>query len=177
MPVDLLTATAGDLEKQLNSGKTTSVDLVNAYLDQIEGHDDYLHAVISKPPRAFLVEQAKKLDEERQKKMIRSKLHGIPILVKVRFSHLCYQCDAQSTLRTMSQLCQVCRWARLLAALHLLAQSQAETRRLWIEWAIHFSPLEAVGSPPSASCGRCHHYSQSKLISPSPGALMTLYIG
>ena len=81
--VDLLAATAGDLQRDLSSGSLTSVKLVNACLDQIEQHDNYLHAVISKPPRAHLVEQAQKLDVERKTKGIRSKLHGIPILIKV----------------------------------------------------------------------------------------------
>ena len=81
--INLLAATAGDLQRDLSSGNLTSVELVNACLDQIEQHDDYLHAVISKPPRAYLVEQAQKLDVERKTKGIRSKLHGIPILIKV----------------------------------------------------------------------------------------------
>ena len=81
--INLLAATAGDLQRDLSSGSLTSVELVNACLDQIEQHDEYLHAVISKPPRTYLVEQAQKLDIERKTKGIRSKLHGIPILIKV----------------------------------------------------------------------------------------------
>ncbi len=82
-PSDLLVATAAGLQRDLSSGHLTSVDLINACSDQIEQHDDYLHAIISRPPRASLVEQAKKLDEERKKGGVRSKLHGIPILIKV----------------------------------------------------------------------------------------------
>ena len=81
--LNLLAATAGDLQRDLSSGSLTSVELVNACLDQIELHDDYLHAVISKAPRAHLVKQAQKLDIERKTKGTRSKLHGIPILIKV----------------------------------------------------------------------------------------------
>ena len=81
--VNLLTATAGDMQRSLSSGILTSVELVNACLDQIEQHDDYLHAVISKPPRMILVEQAEKLDVERKMNGARGKLHGIPILIKV----------------------------------------------------------------------------------------------
>ncbi|KAM0801933.1 amidase signature domain-containing protein [Usnea florida] len=80
--LDLLVATAGDLQRGLSSGQLTSVELVDACLAQIENHDGYFHAIISKPPRATLVEQAKKLDEERRNKAIRGKLHGIPILIK-----------------------------------------------------------------------------------------------
>lgn len=83
MSVNLLVATAGDLQRDLSSGQLTSVELVNACLDLIEQHDDRLHAVISRPPRANLVEQAQKLDVERKTKKSRGKLHGIPILIKV----------------------------------------------------------------------------------------------
>lgn len=81
--LNLLTATAGDVQRDLISETLTSVELVNACLDQIEQHDDYLNAVISKAPRAHLVEQAQSLDVERKMKGIRSKLHGIPILIKL----------------------------------------------------------------------------------------------
>ena len=87
--IDLLVATAGDLEKELACGNLTSVDLVNACLDQIDQYDGYLHAMISIAPRASVVQQAQKLDDERKNDKIRSKLHGIPVLVKVRqpFTH------------------------------------------------------------------------------------------
>ena len=81
--VDLLVATAVDLQRDLSSGNLTSVELVNACLDQIEQHDDHLNAIISKPPRVNLVVQAQKLDVERKMKRIRGKLHGIPVLIKV----------------------------------------------------------------------------------------------
>lgn len=79
--LNLLVATAGDLQKELSSGKLTSVDLVNACLDQIEQYDCYLHAMISKAPRTSLIEHAQKLDNERKTK-VRGMLHGIPILIK-----------------------------------------------------------------------------------------------
>ena len=81
--IDLLVVTAAELEKDLACGNLTSVDLVNACLDQIDQHDGYLHAMISVAPRASLVQQAQKLDDERKNDKIRSKLHGIPVLVKV----------------------------------------------------------------------------------------------
>lgn len=80
---NLLVATAGDLQRELSSGKLASTDLVNACLDQIEKHDGYLRAMISVAPRAILVEQAQRLDDERKTNKIRGKLHGIPILIKV----------------------------------------------------------------------------------------------
>ena len=96
--LNLLVATAGDLQKALSSGHLTSVELVSACLDQIERHDAYLHAIISKPPRANLVEQAQKLDEERKEKGVRGKFHGIPVLIKVRHPHVLFW--PQSDFRT-----------------------------------------------------------------------------
>lgn len=40
MSVNLLVSTAADLQRDLSSGHLTSVELVNACLDQIEQHDD-----------------------------------------------------------------------------------------------------------------------------------------
>ena len=81
--MNLLIATAADLQRGLASSKFTSVDLINACLDQIKHHDEYLHAMISIARRESLLDQAQKLDDERQNNKIRSTLHGIPILVKV----------------------------------------------------------------------------------------------
>ena len=118
--LDLLVATAGDLQRGLSSGQLTSVELVDAYLAQIENHDDYLHAIISKPPRARLVEQAKKLDEERNNKAIRGKLHGIPILIKVGLQTFLFINSLSVVCRTISRHCQSCAWAPLRAASLLL---------------------------------------------------------
>ena len=84
-PMDLLLTTAQDLQRMLNAGSTTSVDLVKASLEQIINHDQEgmkLRAMISVASRAQLLEQAKKLDEER-KTSLRSPLHVIPYIVKV----------------------------------------------------------------------------------------------
>jgi amidase len=79
---DSLTATASDLQAQLTSGKYTSVQLVELYLNQIAQDNGYLHAVIATAPKDDILRQAEKLDEERKSGKIRSSLHGIPILVK-----------------------------------------------------------------------------------------------
>ncbi len=81
--INLLVATAGALQRELGSGNLTSVDLIHACLDQIKRHDGYLHAMITVAPRAHLIEQAQRLDDERKNNKIRGRLHGIPILVKV----------------------------------------------------------------------------------------------
>lgn len=123
MSVNLPVATAGDLQRDLSSGNLTSVELVNACLDQIEQHDDYyLHAVISRPPRANLVEQAQRLDVERKTKNARSKLHGIPILIKVGATRFIYSSGPCliSEHRTILRLCLSSTWAPLQAVWPLL---------------------------------------------------------
>ncbi|KAH6616147.1 amidase signature domain-containing protein [Chaetomium sp. MPI-SDFR-AT-0129] len=86
--VDLLTATAGDLRERLESGETTSVELVRLYLDQIAKHNhDGMkpHAINALVSHDALLEQAMALDAERKKSGPRSPLHGIPITLKVYF--------------------------------------------------------------------------------------------
>jgi amidase len=80
---DSLTAEARDLQKWLHDGSLTSVDLVEAYLQQIQKHNGYLHAVISTVPRVMMLRTARPLDDERRARGIRSPLHGIPVLLKV----------------------------------------------------------------------------------------------
>ena len=121
--LNLLAATAGDLQRDLSSGGLTSVELVNACLDQIEQHDDYLHAVISKPPRAHLVEQAQTLDIERKTSGIRSKLHGIPILIKVLPHSLFVSTCLIPIYRITLRLCRNCTWTPLREVLLLLVRS------------------------------------------------------
>lgn len=80
---DVLTTTASQLSNLLAAGKTTTVQLAEIYLHEIEKHNGYLRAVIATAPRASLLEKAAVLDKERENGASRSKLHGIPILVKV----------------------------------------------------------------------------------------------
>jgi amidase len=82
-PVDLSTATAGQLEKLLDDGKITSKGLTEAYLGRIalmNSHGPGLNAVRSLNPNA--VEEAAGLDAERKAHHVRGPLHGIPVLVK-----------------------------------------------------------------------------------------------
>ncbi|KAK4145145.1 amidase signature domain-containing protein [Dichotomopilus funicola] len=83
--VDLLTATAGDLRERLESGETTSVELVRLYLDQSAKHNHdgmKLHAINAVVSRDALFDQAMALDAERKNSGPRSPLHGIPITLK-----------------------------------------------------------------------------------------------
>lgn len=75
-----------EIRSKLALGETTSVGLVGLFLDQIERHNHAglgLNAIVSACPRDIAVAQAKRLDEERSAGRIRSKLHGIPIIIKV----------------------------------------------------------------------------------------------
>ncbi|KAH8761174.1 amidase family protein [Diaporthe sp. PMI_573] len=81
-PFDPRVVTASELQSLLQDRKTTSVQLVEFYLEQIETYDGYLHAVISTAPKASLLEEAERLDQERKQGIVRSPMHGIPILVK-----------------------------------------------------------------------------------------------
>lgn len=87
---DVLTTTAAELQKSLNPGLLTSVQLVEVYLDQIERHNGYLKVVIATASRVSLMEKAKTLDEERSSGTTRSQLHGIPVLVKVQSPQVLY---------------------------------------------------------------------------------------
>ena len=84
--LDVLRATAADLRALLDSGNITRVELVTTYLSQIALHNHAgmkLNAVISTAPESFLINQARELDLERAKSGPRSRLHGIPLLLKV----------------------------------------------------------------------------------------------
>ncbi|KAL2673845.1 hypothetical protein Neosp_012289 [[Neocosmospora] mangrovei] len=84
-PPNLLTATAGDLRRLLDTGDCTSVDLVNLYLEQIAAHNHdgmKLNAMISTASLDRVFEEARALDQERREKGLRSRLHGIPIILK-----------------------------------------------------------------------------------------------
>lgn len=84
-PFDVLTATATDLRSLLQAGQTSTVDIVEAYLAQIEKHNKIglgLRAIISTAPRDIVLSRAAELDTERLNGKLRSGLHGIPIIVK-----------------------------------------------------------------------------------------------
>jgi hypothetical protein len=80
---DVLTADVKLLQALLSNGSTSSVDLVEAHVNQIRKHDGYLHAMLSMPPVQDLKATARALDEERQRGSTRGPLHGIPIILKV----------------------------------------------------------------------------------------------
>ncbi len=82
----MMTATATDLRQLLDAGRSTSVDLVQLYFDQISKHNHKcikLHAITTTAPAEKLLEEARALDLELQTSGPRSPLHGIPITLKV----------------------------------------------------------------------------------------------
>ena len=75
-----------DIHKLIVEGKVTSVELINACFDRIEegeSREPKLNAIISTSPREIALDQARKLDEELKNGKPRSRLHGVPIIVKV----------------------------------------------------------------------------------------------
>ncbi|KAK5112081.1 hypothetical protein LTR85_011662 [Meristemomyces frigidus] len=87
--LDVLTLTATAAQELLQDGKVNSVQLVEAYLAQIQAHNHtglYLNALISITPKETLVATAHRLDEERTSGRTRSPLHGIPFVVKDVFT-------------------------------------------------------------------------------------------
>lgn len=81
---NLLTTTTTNLQTKLNADHLTSVDLVNLYLAQIAENNDYLRAVFEIASRVLLTQLAKQLNDERQVDNLRSTLHDISILIKIR---------------------------------------------------------------------------------------------
>src|SRR5687767_9624333 len=83
---NLQTATIEDINKAFDAGALTSEKLVQLYLNRIAAYDKKgpnINAVITLSPKAL--EQARALDKERKAKGPRSKLHGIPVVLKDLF--------------------------------------------------------------------------------------------
>jgi amidase len=84
--IDPLTATVHELQTLLQARTITSVDLVELYLAQIDRYNlgkTQLRAIIATPPVHDVFSRAKELDRERVARKLRSKAHGIPILIKI----------------------------------------------------------------------------------------------
>ncbi|WP_419164266.1 amidase [Candidatus Palauibacter sp.] len=80
---DVAEASIPDLQAALESGRVTSIELVDAYLARISAYDGsgpMLNAIVREHPDAR--EQAASLDRERAAGQVRGPLHGIPILLK-----------------------------------------------------------------------------------------------
>lgn len=75
-----------ELQQALSSGKITSVELVEGYLNRISAYDHKgpeLRSLLNVNPQA--IEVARALDDERQKQGPRGPMHGIPVILKDNF--------------------------------------------------------------------------------------------
>jgi len=80
---DLSTATIADIDAAFDAGALTSEKLVQLYLARIAAYDQKgpaLNTIITLNSKAL--QTARELDAERKAKGPRSKLHGIPMLIK-----------------------------------------------------------------------------------------------
>jgi amidase len=78
--IDLESATVPDLQKAMDRGRLTSVELTRFYLDRIRALDKKVRAVLAVNPDALKIAAAS--DRRRRTHGARSPLEGIPILLK-----------------------------------------------------------------------------------------------
>lgn len=78
--LDLHAVTIPDLQRALDAGEVTSVQLVEAYLARIAAFEPAVNAVQVTHPEALAI--AAQLDAERAAGNVRGPLHGIPVLLK-----------------------------------------------------------------------------------------------
>ena len=79
-PVDITKMGIVEISDALDKGYFTSEQLVQMYLERIEEYDGKFNSI--NQLNANAISDAKRLDEERISGKVRSKLHGVPILVK-----------------------------------------------------------------------------------------------
>jgi amidase len=79
-PFTVVEASIADMQAALRSGRVTSHELVQQYINRIATYEDKLHAAITVNPKAF--EEADAMDRERAAGKVRGPLHGIPIALK-----------------------------------------------------------------------------------------------
>ena len=84
--VEVYEASIADLQQAMTAGRTTSVQLVDAYLARIAAYDrrgPEINAMIRLNPNARA--EARRLDDERKQGRVRGPMHGIPIIFKDNF--------------------------------------------------------------------------------------------
>lgn len=72
--------TVTQLQEMMKTGKMTSKDIVQKYLDRIKEVDPKINSVVEINPDALTI--AEQMDKERKSNKVRSALHGIPVLLK-----------------------------------------------------------------------------------------------
>ncbi|KAH9905753.1 amidase signature domain-containing protein [Xylariomycetidae sp. FL2044] len=79
---DPLSATQRDLQRMLESGSVTSIQIIEQYLTQIEQYEPTFCILVSLPSREKILSVAAARDAERRRGRVRGPLHGIPIVLK-----------------------------------------------------------------------------------------------
>ena len=77
---DIEEMTVMEMQEAMDSGKLTSKQIVEAYLKRIKELDDKLNSVIEINPDAIAI--AEQMDTERAEGTVRSRMHGVPVLIK-----------------------------------------------------------------------------------------------
>jgi amidase len=78
--IDLESATIPDLQKAMDRGRLSSVQLTRFYLNRIRVLDKKVNAVLAVNPDAMKIAAAS--DQQRRRHGARSPLEGIPVLLK-----------------------------------------------------------------------------------------------
>src|SRR5438045_2486403 len=97
--------TIPELQDAMASGRVTSVQLVQGYLELSESLNGLLHSVIETNPDAICV--AEQLDQERRNGHVRGPLHGIPVLLKDNIATADEDCGAGHMETTAGSLALV----------------------------------------------------------------------
>ncbi|MEO8027533.1 MAG: amidase family protein [Bryobacteraceae bacterium] len=79
-PFDVVETGITEMRTAMEQGRTTSRELVTAYLTRIALYEDQLHCIITVNPNVLA--EADERDRERAQGRIRGPLHGIPIALK-----------------------------------------------------------------------------------------------
>ena len=78
--VDVVELTAAELQEGYGAGAYTVVEVVQAFLDRIEGYEEHYNAFVSMNPDALEIAAA--LDGELRTTGPRGPLHGVPVVIK-----------------------------------------------------------------------------------------------
>ena len=81
--IDINKASIAELQKEMDGGSLSSVELVRYYIERIAKYDKDgpgLNSILELNPDLFFIAEA--LDDERRKKGKRGLMHGIPVTVK-----------------------------------------------------------------------------------------------
>ena len=77
---ELVEATIADLQAKMKTGKLTARRLTEMYIERVKRIDTKTRSVLEINPDALAI--ADRLDQERKRGKVRSRLHGIPIMLK-----------------------------------------------------------------------------------------------